>query len=117
MQNHPIKQHIVPLPDEIEPGRLALLYQLSKPRVVHVASKVARLDMPVPKTRRKNGHGNCQDGPFCCADELPPRRWFPRVTHYRLSLNVDSSSGKRRGAILLSSAPLLDVHPAWTRPQ
>src|SRR5579859_181316 len=109
MQQHPVKQHIIPLPYEVEARRLALLNQLGQPGVVHMAGEITGLNMPVPKTGHDDGDGDDRDRPFFFADESPSLRWLPRIPCHLHSRKVNMSPGKRRGAILLSSEQTTDT--------
>ena len=60
-QESQVKKNVVPLPGEIQPGRLALCDKLRKPRVVSVAGQVARFDMAVPETWQSHRSGNSND--------------------------------------------------------
>jgi len=71
VQQCPVKQHIVPLADDVEAGCLALFDQLGQPRVVDMACKVASLDVPVPQAWHDYRDGDSEDRPFFCAYELP----------------------------------------------
>jgi hypothetical protein len=56
-----IDKNVVPLPHQIEPGRISPRNQLRQPRVIGVAGEVASFDVLVPETRQEYRHGNCHD--------------------------------------------------------
>ena len=69
IQQQNIEQHVIPLPHEIQPWRLALLHQLREPRVVNVATQISGLDIPVPIAGDQHHCGNHEDAQHLAANK------------------------------------------------